>query len=137
MWLFLKTKLHRSFSVSVRPKCYGSVITNSDSYFLQWCSWAKFNSCVTRRSEHRTSGLCTSRSVQLLATSSFTFPSSLPYRRNRDGAINTAARLRAVRFRSPVGARKFALLQNNQTGSGIHPNSYSMYTGGAFAGPGR
>jgi len=75
--------------------------------------------------------------LYILATSSFKFPLSLPYRGNHDGTINTAARARAVRVRSPVGARKFALLQNNQTSSGTHPNSYSMYTGGSFAGPGR
>jgi hypothetical protein len=35
--------------------------------------------------------------------------------------------------RFPAGARYFSLLYYVQTGSGVHPASYSMSTGGSFA----
>jgi hypothetical protein len=37
---------------------------------------------------------------------------------------------RRVRF--PAGASDFSLLYNVQTGSGVHPASYTMGTGGLF-----
>jgi len=40
--------------------------------------------------------------------------------------------MRGVRV--PTGAGNFSLHHRVQTGSGVHPTSYSMGTGGAFLG---
>jgi hypothetical protein len=51
--------------------------------------------------------------------------------RSRDGAIGIDGR--GVGVRVPAGS-KFSLLHIVQAGSGVHPTSYKMGTGGFFPG---
>jgi hypothetical protein len=57
---------------------------------------------------------------------------------SRDSAVGIATCYglddRGVGVRVPVGAKIFSLLQVVQTGSGVHPTSYPMGTGGKAAG---
>jgi hypothetical protein len=58
--------------------------------------------------------------------------------RSRDSVLGRATGYglndRGVGVRAPVGSRIFFLLHAVQIGSGVHPTSYAMVTGGKAAG---
>jgi hypothetical protein len=58
------------------------------------------------------------------------------YRAHRSGSIVSDYGLddRAIRVRSPAGAEEFSSILCVQTGSGAHPASCTMGTGGPFPG---
>jgi hypothetical protein len=59
-------------------------------------------------------------------------------RENRDSSVGIATGYglddRGSRVRFPAGAGNFSLHQRVQNGSGTHPASYPMGTGGSFPG---
>jgi hypothetical protein len=65
--------------------------------------------------------------------------------RSRSGSVSIVPGYglddRAIQVRSPAGAKNFSSILCVQTGSGVHPASCTMGTGGSFSGgkarPGR
>jgi hypothetical protein len=63
---------------------------------------------------------------------------NVPHRYNNEYAVGIATAYglddRGVGVRVPVGVKNFSLVYIVQTGSGAHPTSYPMGTGGSFPG---
>jgi hypothetical protein len=73
-----------------------------------------------------------SSSYPFLGLAIYYFPEVSPYERSRDNSVGIATGY-GPEFESRYD-KEFFLLQVVQTGSGVHPTSYPMGTGGSFPG---